>query len=151
MSEAAPPASKVDFVSATGGRSTKNKIAIICFVVLAAAVCIAMAYWQWNRYESNSGTGQNLGYALQWPAFAGFIIYGYRRFTVLENNPAEVAKLQSRHQITEIPAGILPDRPQVPTAYDETEKLVENDGGYTAYNQVLQRLAIEERENTRDA
>jgi DNA-binding transcriptional regulator of glucitol operon len=39
-------------------------------VVFAALACLALGWWQWQRYESASSTGQNLGYALQWPLFA---------------------------------------------------------------------------------
>jgi DNA-binding transcriptional regulator of glucitol operon len=37
-----------------------------------------LAYWQWTRYQSASGTLQNLGYVLQWPLFGvfpGFMFY----------------------------------------------------------------------------
>lgn len=53
-----------------------------------------------------SGSFQNLGYALQWPLFAVFCIYAYRKFVRYEETPPEP------HQtVTEIPAGLLPERP----------------------------------------
>ncbi len=67
-------------------------MAVIVFVAVAAGVCLALGYWQWDRYESASGTGQNLGYALQWPLFAAFCVYGYRRFVRLEDQQAEIAE-----------------------------------------------------------
>ena len=54
-------------------------------MILAAAGCLALGWWQWTRYESASGTFQNLGYALQWPFFAGFCVYAYRTFVRLED------------------------------------------------------------------
>lgn len=54
-------------------------------MALAAAACLALGYWQWGRYVSMAGTYQNLGYALQWPLFAAFCVYGYRRFVTLED------------------------------------------------------------------
>ncbi len=48
-----------------------------------------MGWWQWDRFESSSGTGQNLGYALQWPLFAAACVWGYRRFIQLEAEAAE--------------------------------------------------------------
>lgn len=84
---------------------------MIALVVVAAAACLALGWWQWSRFESSSGTAQNLGYALQWPAFAVAIFWAYRRFVVLESNPEEVAKERNRGGPTEIAAGILPERP----------------------------------------
>ncbi|MGB6108376.1 MAG: hypothetical protein WBF86_11255, partial [Mycobacterium sp.] len=49
-----------------------RRFALILLVITAAAGCLALGWWQWTRYESTSGTFQNLGYALQWPFFAGF-------------------------------------------------------------------------------
>lgn len=58
---------------------------VVIFVVAAAATCLLLGYWQLGRFESASGTYQNLGYALQWPLFAAFCVYGYRRFIALED------------------------------------------------------------------
>ena len=69
---------------------------------------LALGWWQWTRFESSSGTFQNLGYALQWPAFAAFCIYAYRKFVVLEENPEPAPSPQ---RPTEIPADLLPSRP----------------------------------------
>jgi DNA-binding transcriptional regulator of glucitol operon len=49
-----------------------------------------------------------LGYALQWPAFAGFCIYAYRKFMQYEAHPPEPAATEAP---TELPAGLLPARP----------------------------------------
>ena len=45
-------------------------IGLLCLVALVA--CCGLAYWQWTRFESASGTFQNLGYVLQWPLFGLF-------------------------------------------------------------------------------
>jgi DNA-binding transcriptional regulator of glucitol operon len=77
-------------------------------VVVAACGCLALGWWQWTRFESVSGTYQNLGYALQWPLFAGFCVYAYRKFVRYEEAPPEPHQLGT---VTEIPAGLLPERP----------------------------------------
>jgi DNA-binding transcriptional regulator of glucitol operon len=77
-------------------------------VIVAAAGCLALGWWQWQRFESASGTGQNLGYALQWPLFAGFVVYAYRKFVRYEEEP----QLHKPDEVTEIPAGLLPERPE---------------------------------------
>ncbi len=67
----------------------RRRPALIALVIVAAAGCLALAWWQWTRFESASGTFQNLGYALQWPLFAGFCVYGYYKFVRYEDAPPE--------------------------------------------------------------
>lgn len=67
----------------------QHRISLILFVLLAAVTCLGLGWWQWQRFESTAGTYQNLGYALQWPLFAVFFVYGYRRFVQLERQHAE--------------------------------------------------------------
>ena len=56
-------------------------------VIVGAVGCLALAWWQWTRFESASGSFQNLGYALQWPLFAGFVVYAYYKFVRYEEAP----------------------------------------------------------------
>ena len=86
----------------------RRRPALIALVFLGAAGCLALAWWQWTRYESASGTFQNLGYALQWPMFAGFCFYAYYKFVRYEEAPPE----RDNGELTEIPAGLLPERPK---------------------------------------
>ena len=82
-------------------------------MIAAAGGCLALAWWQWTRFESTSGDFQNLGYALQWPLFAGFCVYAYYKFVRLEDAPPEPP---SDDTVTEIPAGLLPERPRADAA-----------------------------------
>ncbi len=77
-------------------------------VIVAALGCLALGWWQWTRFESAGGTGQNLGYAFQWPLFAAFLVYAYRRFVQLEDDPDESAA--SPDAPTDVPEGLLPER-----------------------------------------
>ncbi len=77
-------------------------------MIVAASGCLGLGWWQWTRYESVSGSFQNLGYALQWPMFAGFCVYAYRKFVRYEEEPPA---LTAPGVITEVPAGLLPERP----------------------------------------
>ena len=61
-------------------------IALIAFFVVAF---LGLAWWQWTRFQSGSGTFQNLGYAFQWPLFAVFVVYAYRMALRYENERIE--------------------------------------------------------------
>lgn len=93
------------------------------------AVCVVaflgLAWWQWTRFQSGSGTFQNLGYAFQWPLFAVFVIYAYRTSMRYENeriaaeNEAEDGdfKYQAADNTSSstqaIDESFLPQRPQM--------------------------------------
>ena len=86
----------------------RRRPALVALVILAAAGCLALAWWQWSRFESTSGSFQNLGYALQWPMFAGFCVYAYYKLVRYQDAPPEPKPAGT---VTEIPAGLLPERP----------------------------------------
>ena len=133
-------------MSTTRRGARRHRPALLVLVALAAVVCLGMAWWQWDRYESTSGTGQNLGYALQWPAFAIAFVWAYRRFVVLEADPDEVEKLKPQG-VTEIPEGILPDRATTPSASSFAADPAHDDSTLTDYNRYLAELAAADREH----
>lgn len=105
-------------------------------VIAAAAGCLALAWWQWTRYESTSGDFQNLGYAMQWPLFAGFCFYAYFKYVRYEDAPPEP---HPQDAVTEIPAGLLPERP---SAAGSSEALsADADLTLREYNAYLAELA----------
>ncbi|MGV0736702.1 hypothetical protein ABQF35_19530 [Mycobacterium syngnathidarum] len=116
----------------------RRRPALIALVCLGAAGCLALAWWQWTRYESASGTFQNLGYALQWPMFAGFCFYAYYKFVRYEDAPPE----RPSGDVTEIPAGLLPERPKSATADAGDQELSE-------YNAYLAELAKSDQKKDR--
>lgn len=101
----------------------------ILLIVFFVVLFLFLAYWQWTRFRSGSGTFQNLGYAFQWPLFAVFVVYAYRTTLRYENErlaaeeeardmdnkdtnaPAE-APAQSQEE-TKIDEDFLPQRPQI--------------------------------------
>lgn len=44
-------------------------------MLAAVAACLWLCRWQWERFESVTGSWQNLAYTVQWPIFAGFAVY----------------------------------------------------------------------------
>ncbi|MGW0250457.1 transcriptional regulator [Nocardia goodfellowii] len=130
-------------MSAPPRRSAHNRPALIALVIASALTCLALGWWQWERFESASGTGQNLGYALQWPLFAGFAIFAYFRFVRLEreseDDGEQTPKPAKPVAPREIPAGILPERPKAPR--DDDPVLAE----YNRYLADLNAQDVEEQ------
>ncbi|ATZ07069.1 hypothetical protein ACL1HS_07735 [Corynebacterium striatum] len=102
-------------------------IVLIAFFVV---LFLFLAYWQWTRFRSGSGTFQNLGYALQWPLFAVFVVYAYKTALSYENERIEAeneasamgitdykheaaAEKEKRGEVTKIDEDFLPQRPQM--------------------------------------
>lgn len=113
----------------------RRRPALIALVTVGAGGCLALAWWQWSRFESASGDFQNLGYALQWPLFAGFCVYAYYKFVRYEEAPPE----PKRDAVTEIPQDLLPERPSASTQSDDDRTLRE-------YNAYLAELAKKDKE-----
>jgi DNA-binding transcriptional regulator of glucitol operon len=107
-----------------------RRFALIIGVIIAASGCLALGWWQWSRFESTSGSFQNLGYALQWPMFAGFCVYAYRKFIRYEEAPP--APPAAAESLTEIPAGLLPERPTAPATSDELDPAMREYNAYLA-------------------
>jgi DNA-binding transcriptional regulator of glucitol operon len=105
-------------------------------MIVAACGCLALGWWQWTRFQSPSGTFQNLGYALQWPLFAWFCVYAYRNFVRYEEAPPQP---RNPGAATEIPAGLLPERPAPAQQPPEDPALRE-------YNAYLAELAAKDAE-----
>jgi hypothetical protein len=57
----------------------------VAIVLLVA--CLRLGWWQWDRARSIGGSAQNLGYALQWPAFGAFVLYAWLRMLRIELHP----------------------------------------------------------------
>jgi len=111
----------------------RRRPALIALVIVAACGCLALGWWQWTRFNSVSGSFQNLGYALQWPLFAGFCVYAYRKFVRYEEEPPQPRNTDA---VSEIPAGLLPDRP-TPAPAPETS----DEPALREYNAYLAELA----------
>lgn len=121
----------------------RRRPALIALAILGAVGCLGLAWWQWTRYESASGTFQNLGYALQWPVFGGFCVYAYYKFVRYEEAPPVAAR---GDDVTEIPAGLLPERPMRTSVHDD-----DDDPTLREYNAYLAELARSAEKDRNDA
>ncbi len=128
---------------------TQRRPALIALVIVSALGCLALGWWQWERFESVGGSGQNLGYAFQWPLFAVFVIYAYRKFVKLEDEadtPPDADDDASGDQVVrEVPKDLLPQRPEAPVEDDlddpEARQLLE----YNSYLAELDRSRESDR------
>lgn len=128
---------------------TQRRPALIALVIVSALGCLALGWWQWERFESVGGDGQNLGYAFQWPLFAAFVVYAYRKFVQLEDEadaPQDAENDGVAEKIVrEVPADLLPQRPVAPVEDDledpEARQLLE----YNSYLAELDRSRESDR------
>ncbi len=102
--------------------------------------CLALGWWQWDRFSAAGGTYQNLGYALQWPLFAVVSVYAYRKFVRLESG--EVPEQPREAEPTELPADLLPPRPT---------RSVTDDAQMSDYNAYLAELSARDLRDARGA
>lgn len=128
---------------------SQRRPALIALVIVSALGCLALGWWQWERFESAGGDGQNLGYAFQWPLFAAFVVYAYRKFVQLEDEadaPQDAENDGVAEQVVrEVPADLLPQRPVAPVEDDledpEARQLLE----YNSYLAELDRSRESDR------
>jgi len=106
-------------------------IAGVCLVSLA--LCCGLAWWQWERFSSASGTFQNLGYVLQWPLFGLFPAFMFWRIRKLRRRAAEADAQETVAEtaIPEVPAPRLRRAP-APQPPEDDE--------LAAYNRSLREL-----------
>jgi DNA-binding transcriptional regulator of glucitol operon len=115
-----------------GNRATARRLAIVAVCVISLLGACLLAWWQWNRFESASGTWQNLGYVLQWPLFGLFPAFMFWRVRRLRAQESQVRA----EPVAPAPAPAPRPRPQV---------VHEDDDELTAYNRYLAELNAKEQ------
>lgn len=119
------------------GLLTPQRILIGFLCLIALVVCCGLAWWQWQRFESASGTFQNLGYVLQWPLFGLFPLFMVWRFRRLAR--------QRRDEPLSAPEPVVPAAKPVTTVDAVKPAPVEHfddpeDAELAAYNRMLADL-----------
>lgn len=104
------------------------RIIQIIFLILAVIATLLLAWWQWDRWQSNGGSFQNLGYAIQWPIFGIFFVVAYRKYIQYEKerllgDVAPAAPTQPTDEITEVPEDFLQAGEQTEDPAEETEDI----------------------------
>lgn len=137
--------------SVPAGSVTSRRLAIAGLCLLSLAISAGLAWWQWDRFESATGTLQNLSYVLQWPLFGlfpAFMVYRIRKLrraaAEAEPAPEGPATEWGRPPVAEVPAPrTRPAAPAASHALDEDE----DDPELAAYNRYLAELHARDQEN----
>jgi DNA-binding transcriptional regulator of glucitol operon len=133
------------------GLFTPKRLAVLLVCVVSLVGCCALAWWQWTRFSSASGTFQNLGYVLQWPLFGlfpAFMVWRMRRLEAQRRADAEEQESQQHgvglHEdqpvvVNDEPVAAI--RPVTPAQTPVTEE----DDEHAAYNRWLAELNARDR------
>jgi DNA-binding transcriptional regulator of glucitol operon len=109
----------------------------------AAVVCVRLGWWQWHRAQQ-TGSLQNLGYAIQWPVFGLFALALWGRVIRDQVRPPRQAPRSTP---------IRRPRPAAPAATAEQLPLAPDDPAdaeLIAYNRYLASLAERDAQDERD-
>ncbi|MGV9299699.1 MULTISPECIES: hypothetical protein [Amycolatopsis] len=109
---------------------------IVATSVVSLALCCGLAWWQWDRFTSATGTFQNLGYVLQWPLFGLFPAFMFWRIKKLREREEEAAD-----QPAPAPAPVRVPAPRPAAAP------VEEDDELAAYNRYLRELNARDQQS----
>lgn len=107
---------------------TPKWLAWHAFALLAAYVMVRLGLWQWHRSRATHSF-QNMGYALQWPAFAVFALVVWWRVCRDAVRPPE-----------QTPAAKPSRRPAPEPAAAVAPVTDEEDPQLAAYNRYLAKL-----------
>ena len=156
-----------------GGLFSSRGLLIVAVSVVSLIGGALLAWWQWTRYQSSSGTLQNLGYVLQWPLFGVFPAFMFYRIGLAAkrareaDDAAEAAEAQAAGEVPQ-PRAEQPAEPET-TATAETSatsaisaqewlatrayvqkhistQAAEEDQELLAYNQRLAQLSASEEQ-----
>jgi DNA-binding transcriptional regulator of glucitol operon len=123
-----------------GGLITPRRLAIVGVSLLSLVVCLGLAWWQWLRYESASGTWQNLGYVLQWPLFGLFPAFLFWRMRKLREQHAAAALAEPEPDPEPQAQPWVPPPPRVPARQDDEDPVL------AEYNRYLAQLNAQDQE-----
>ena len=104
-------------------------------MVVLVLVFLRLGLWQWHRAESNGGSAQNFGYALEWPTFALVVVVVWARFVLTELRGTAPQPKKRREPVVRVG---LPT--QSPVAEDDGQ----DDPELAAYNEYLAWLNARE-------
>ena len=112
-------------------------------MVLLVVVFLGLGWWQWTRGES--GNARSFGYALEWPAFAIFVVVFWIRMMRDELKPPRPDETDAAAEGPGDGGEITGDREHTPADAMRPEIDAEEDPELAAYNAYLARLNAQAR------
>lgn len=85
-------------VGVVNGGLMARRLGIVVVCVVSLVGCVGLAWWQWERFESATGSWQNLGYVLQWPLFGLFPAFMFWRLRKLRAATAPAPRRVERQE-----------------------------------------------------
>jgi DNA-binding transcriptional regulator of glucitol operon len=126
-----------------------RRAGIVFLSVLSLVACVGLAWWQWERFESSTGSWQNLGYVLQWPLFGLFPAFVFWRMRKLRSQPPA----QHESAASQPAPPTEPDkkvvRQTVSQQQSQQPRQHEDDPELAAYNRYLAQLNERHQQETR--
>jgi len=104
-------------------------LAFHLLVVGLVLLFLRLGLWQWQRASSSTGGVQNIGYAFEWPLFAGFVVFMW----------VKIIRDERRRP---------PHTEQAHTPHSREPEIDEYDAELAAYNRYFARLYERDRELT---
>ncbi len=138
-----------------GGLFSSRGLLIVAVSLVSLIGGALLAWWQWTRYQSASGTLQNLGYVLQWPLFGVFPAFMFYRINLAAKRAREADEAAMADEVPE-PRDAEPVEPELSAeeflatrAYVQKQistTTAEEDQDLMAYNQRLAQLSASEEQ-----
>lgn len=136
-----------------GGLFSSRGLLIVAVSVVSLIGGALLAWWQWDRYQSASGTLQNLGYVLQWPLFGVFPAFMFYRIGLAAKRAREADEAAEADEEIPEPRAAEPtvsaDEWLATRGYVQkqiTTPTAEEDQELLAYNQRLAQLSASEEQ-----
>ena len=112
----------------------------------AMVTCGFLAAWQWRRAGSAMGSALNVGYGLQWPAFAVFFGWVWWRIELAKLRDAAPALVEPQVEAT--PRTSPPEGPSPFVHRHGRVRVDDDDRELAEYNRMLAALADRDREHS---
>ena len=137
-----------------GGFFSSRGFLIVAVSVVSLIGGALLAWWQWDRYQSASGTLQNLGYVLQWPLFGVFPAFMFYRIGLAAKRAKEAdeaAMADEPEDTDDAPRErtVSADEWLATRAYQQKQignQAAEEDQVLLAYNERLAQLSASEEQ-----
>ena len=115
----------------------------------AMVTCGFLAAWQWRRAGSAMGSALNVGYGLQWPAFAVFFGWVWWRMLRIELAKLRDAAPAAGDPRVEAAPPTSPSEGPSPFAHRHGRvRVAADDPEMAEYNRMLAALAARDREHS---